>query len=102
MDSFKQYLQYQKQVSEAKLKVIDQFIDGTDSEPMKRTSKIDIAWCVLKNAGRPLHVSEITQLAQNDFNVQLERDSIVSGIIKKINAGKMFVKTAPNTFALKE
>ena len=66
------------------------------------TSKIDIAWRVLKNAGRPLHVSEIIQLAQSDFKVQIERDSIVSGIIKKINAGKMFVKTAPNTFALKE
>ena len=60
MDSFKQYLQYQKRVAEAKLKVIDQLIDGTDSESIKRTSKIDIAWRVLKNAGRPLHVSEIT------------------------------------------
>jgi len=102
MDSFKRYLQYQKQVAEARLKVIDQFINGTDLEPIKRTSKIDIAWRVLTSAGRPLHVSEIIQLAQSDFNVQLERDSIVSGIIKKINAGKMFVKTAPNTFALKE
>jgi hypothetical protein len=32
----------------------------------------------------------------------LERDSIVSIIIKKINAGQRFVRTAPNTFALKE
>lgn len=102
MDSFQLYLQYQKQVTEEKLKVIDQFMKGDESEPIKRTSKIDIAWRVLKNAGRPLHVSEIIQVAQSDFNVQLERDSIVSGIIKKINAGKMFVKTAPNTFALKE
>lgn len=102
MDNFQLYLQYQKQVAEAKLKVIDQFIKGAESEPIKRTSKMDIAWRVLKNAGRPLHVSEIIQAAQSDFNVQLERDSIVSGIIKKINAGKMFVKTSPNTFASKE
>ena len=102
MDSFKQYLQYQKELAVAKLKIIDQFMKGAESEPVKRTSKIDIAWRVLKNAGRPLHVSEIIQIAQRDFKVQLERDSIVSGIIKKIRAGKMFIKTAPNTFALKE
>jgi hypothetical protein len=102
MESFKQYLQYQKQVTEAKLNVIDQFMKGTEPESKKRTSKIDITWRVLKNAGQPLHVSEIIQMAQSDFKIQLERDSIVSGIIKKINAGKMFVKTAPNTFALKE
>ncbi len=41
MDSFKQYLQYQKKVTEAKLDVIDQFIKGTEAEPIKRTSKID-------------------------------------------------------------
>ena len=102
MDKFQRYLQYQKQVTEAKLKIVDQFMKGTESEPIKRTSKIDLAWRILKNAGRPLHVSEIIQIAQSDFKVKLERDSIVSGIIKKINAGKMFVKTAPNTFALKE
>ena len=102
MDSFQNYLQYQKEVTEAKLKVIGQFMKGSGSEPIKLTSKIVIAHSVLKNAGRPLHVAEIIELAQSQFNVQLERDSIVSGIIKKINAGKMFIKTAPNTFALKE
>ncbi len=102
MDSFQNYLLYQKEVTEAKLKIINQFMKRPGFEPTKRTSKIDIALCVLKNAEAPLHVSEIIELAQSQFNIQLERDSIVSGIIKKINAGKMFVKTAPNTFALKE
>jgi len=102
MDNLKLYLQYQKEVTEAKLNIIDQFRKGVESKPKKRKSKIDIAWHVLKNAGRPLHVSEIIQIAKRDFQVQLDRDSIVSGIIKKANAGKMFVRTAPNTFASKE
>jgi hypothetical protein len=34
--------------------------------------------------------------------VQLQRDSIVSILIKKIKAGQKFVRTAPNTFALKQ
>ena len=35
------------------------------------------------------------------YNVNLERDSIVSALIKKIHAGKTFIRVAPNTFALK-
>ncbi|MBU0768857.1 MAG: winged helix-turn-helix domain-containing protein [Proteobacteria bacterium] len=102
MDNFKLYLQYQKEVTESKLNIINRFQKGVDAKPKKRTSNIDVAWHVLKNAGRPLHVSEIIQIAKRDFQVQLDRDSIVSGIIKKVNAGKMFVRTAPNTFASKE
>lgn len=102
MDNLKLYLQYQKEVTEARLKIIDRFQKGVETKPEKRTSKIDITWHVLKNAGRPLHVSEIIQIAKRDFEVQLDRDSIVSGIIKKVNAGKMFVRTAPNTFASKK
>ena len=102
MDNFDSYLQYQKEVAEAKLKIINRFQRGAKSKPVKRTSKIAIAWHVLKNAGRPLHVSEIIRIAERDFQVQLERDSIVSGIIKKVKAGTTFIKTAPNTFALKE
>ncbi|MBW2656144.1 MAG: hypothetical protein JRC59_00335 [Deltaproteobacteria bacterium] len=63
---------------------------------------MEIAKNVLRIAGRPLHVSEIIQLAERDFQVALDRDSIVSAILKKVNAGKSFIRTAPNTFALKE
>ena len=39
-------------------------------------------------------------MAQKNYHVQLNRDSIVSAILKKINAGQTFIRTAPNTFAL--
>ena len=101
MDQFELYLQYQKDVIESKLEVIEQFQKGARAKPKKRTSKIDVAQNVLNAAGRPLHVSEIVQLAKQDYNVQLDRDSIVSAILKKAKAGKTFIRTAPNTFALK-
>ncbi len=41
------------------------------------------------------------QLAEKKHQVKLSRDSIVSAILKKINAGQTFIRTAPNTFALK-
>lgn len=102
MDNFNQYLQYQKEVAEAKLKIIARLQKGGSGKTSKRTSKINIAQRILDNAGRPLHVTEIIKIAKKEFQIELERDSIVSGIIKKAQAGKTFVRTAPNTFALKQ
>jgi uncharacterized protein YpuA (DUF1002 family) len=101
MDQFKQYLLYKKEVAEATLKIIEHFQQQTGHKPQKRTSQIETVKNVLNNAGCPLHVSEIIQMAEKDFQVQLNRDSIVSAILKKINAGQSFIRTAPNTFALK-
>lgn len=101
MEQFDIYLQYQKDLAEAKLKVIDRFQQGVKAKPRKRTSKIDVVHNVLNQAGRPLHVSQIIENAQRDFQIQLDRDSIVSGMIKKVKADKTFIRTAPNTFGLK-
>ena len=102
MDQFESYLQYQKDITETKLKIINRFQKGIQAKPQKRTSKIEIAKNVIRIAGRPLHVSEIISLAQRDFQVALDRDSIVSAMLKKVTAGKAFIRTAPNTFALKK
>ena len=102
MDQFESYLQYQKEIIETKLKIINRYQKAVQPKQKKRTSKIEIARNVLHIAGRPLHVSEIIRLAQRDFQVALDRDSIVSAILKKVNAGKSFIRTAPNTFALKK
>ena len=96
------FLEYEKEISEFKLKTINRLQKGLKPKPRKRTSKAAIVEHVLQIAGRPLHISEIIQIANRDFNVQLERDSIVSILIKKIKAGQTFIRTAPNTFALKE
>jgi DNA-directed RNA polymerase delta subunit len=101
MDQFDLYLQYQKEVAQAKIKIIDRFQHKERRKPEKRTSKIDVVHNVLNSAGHPLHVSDIIKMAQELYQVQLNRDSIVSAILKKITAGQTFIKTAPNTFALK-
>jgi hypothetical protein len=101
MEHFDKFLQYEKDIAEFKLKTINRFQKGLKPKP-KRTSNADIVEHVLQIAGRPLHVSEIIQIANRDYQVQLQRDSIVSILIKKIKAGQRFIRTAPNTFALKE
>jgi hypothetical protein len=100
MDQFDRYLQFKKEVAQATLKVINQFQQQGDKRDTKRTSNIDIALDVLRSADHPLHISDIIRLAKQDYGVEFNRDSIVSALIKKVNAGHGIVRTAPNTFAL--
>jgi len=102
MKDFELYLQYHKEVTENKLKTINRFMKQAKPKPAKRTSKISVVENVLKLAGRPLHISKIIEIAARDFEIQLERDSISSILTKKIKTGQKFIRTAPNTFALKE
>ena len=99
MDQFEKYLQFQKEVAQATIKVVERFQTPGEEPTKKRTSNIDVVLDVLQNAGRPLHVTEIIDLARQDRGVELTRDSIVSALLKKVHAGQGVVRTAPNTFA---
>jgi hypothetical protein len=100
MDQFEKYLQFKKEVAQATIKVAERFQQPGEERSKKRTSNIDTVLDVLQTAGRPLHVTEIIDLAKQDCGVQLSRDSIVSALLKKVHAGQGVVRTAPNTFAL--
>ena len=102
--SIDEYLEIQKEMLQAQLKVIYRHQRKTPSQmrEIKRTSNLTIIEDILKNSGTPLHISKIIEIAKNEFNANLEKDSIVSALIKKIKAGKTFNRTAPNTFALKD
>lgn len=98
MDQFENYLQFQKEVAQATIKVVERF-QAPGKEPVrKRTSNINIVLDVLQTAGRPLHVNEIIDQAKQGYGVELSRDSIVSALLKKISAGQGVVRTGPNTF----
>lgn len=99
MDQFEKYLQFKKEVAQATAKVVERFQTSEGKQVRKRTSNIDIVLDVLQSSGRPLHVTEIINLAKQDYDTELNRDSIVSALLKKVQAGKGVVRTAPNTFA---
>ena len=103
MTDLANYIELQRELLQAQLRVVYRYQRKTlpDRQKLKRTSNLTIVEDILQNSDQPLHISKIIQIAQKDYNVNLERDSIVSALIKKINAGKMFVRVAPNTFALK-
>lgn len=102
MDPFTLFIEYEKQVAEAKLKIIHR-MEGTQKDSTnQRTSKMNAIINVLQSADKPLHVSEIIQQLKQKHALVLDRDSISSALIKKVNAGKLVIKTAPNTFAIQK
>ena len=104
MDTFDKFLQFYKELLQSQLKVVYRYQrqDPQLKKKLKRTSNLDVVEDILASANQPLHISKIIQIAKNDYNLTLERDSIVSAIIKKIRFGVRFERIAPNTFTLKK
>jgi DNA-directed RNA polymerase delta subunit len=64
-------------------------------------SQVDMAYDILRTAGKPLHISEILQKIEKTFGKQLDRESVVSSLVKKVRRQDRFVRTDRNVFALK-
>lgn len=100
----KEWAKMQDSLLKSQLKIIRQFLKEGE-EPRfrprgKRRSQMSIIYDILLVAQKPLHVTEIIIRAKNDFNVDLNRDSIVSAITKKVKSGRMFKRVAANTFTI--
>lgn len=88
----------------AQLNTIRQFrkAAGMEEKPKKekRISQVDMVYDILDARQRPMHVDAIIEQAKQLYDVQLEKESIVSALSKRIKRQDRFMKTAPNTFAL--
>ncbi|HAM49742.1 MAG TPA: hypothetical protein DCP92_03265 [Nitrospiraceae bacterium] len=67
---------------------------------LKGMSNIDMTLDILRRVQRPLHVSEIISQVKAVHSVTLDRESLVSALVKKLNHLQGFTRTAPNTFML--
>jgi len=72
------------------------------ARPKKRRSQVDMAYDILRKARKPLHCSEILERIRKTFEVQVDRESLVSALTKKVARGDRFVRTDKNTFSVKE
>ncbi|HAM50737.1 MAG TPA: hypothetical protein DCP92_08615 [Nitrospiraceae bacterium] len=70
------------------------------AEVPKGMSHIDMAIDILRRAQRPLHVSEIISRVKTVHGASLDRESLVSALVKKLNRIQGLTRTAPNTFLL--
>lgn len=66
----------------------------------KRRSNLSLIEDILQRAETPLHVGAIIDRVHRIHGVQLDRESIVSSLTKKVHRQDRFCRTAPNTFGL--
>lgn len=90
---------------DAQLRAVRRLRKGTPHESKsarsKRLSQVDMAYDILKKARVPLHVSELIERIHASFGVQIDRESLVSSLSKKVARGDRFLRTEPNTFGLR-
>lgn len=70
--------------------------------PKKSISHTDMTYYILKKVACPLHISKIISHIKCEFNKEIERESLVSALTKKVKRHDRFRRVAPNTFALLE
>lgn len=90
---------------EAQLRAIRRAKSGkppASSAKKRSTSQIDMVQDVLRRAGKPLHITEILERVEKTHQRRLDRESVVSSLVKKIARGQGFLRTGKNVFALKE
>jgi hypothetical protein len=103
MDANK-WAKLQESLLKSQLKVIREFLRQGEEPKFKprgrSRSQISIIYDILLSAEKPLHVTEIISRAKQGAGLELERESIVSAITKKVKSGRMFKRVAPNTFTI--
>jgi len=66
----------------------------------KRMSQMDMVYDILNQAQKPMHVNDIIAIAKDRFDIELDKESIVSALAKRVKRQDRFIKTSPNTFFL--
>ena len=69
-------------------------------EPLGR-SQVELVEDILRKKGVELHITDILAEVARVHKIQLDRESVVSALTKKVQRGERFVRTGPNIFALK-
>jgi hypothetical protein len=101
-----EWAKLQEELLKAQLGVVRGYLrnedpGGRERKASQRKSQMGMITDILSSAGTPLHVSEIIRQAREQYGVDLDRESVVSALTKKVKKGAMFVRTGPNTFGLK-
>jgi hypothetical protein len=66
----------------------------------KGMSNMYMAMDILQRAQKPLHISEIISQVKAKYGVTLDRESLVSALVKKVHRRQGLSRTAPNTFQI--
>ncbi len=90
---------------EAQLRAIRRSRKGEEDSitPRERgRSQLDMAYDILDKAPHPMHVRDIIEKIRHRFGVDVDRESLVSALTKRVTRGDRFERTEPNTFAVRK
>ena len=91
---------------EAQLRAVRRLRSGEEKSRAKTgpkgLSQVDMAFDILQRARAPLHVNEIIERIAQRHGRQVDRESLVSSLVKKVQRGDRFVRTDKNVFGLLE
>ena len=94
---------------EAQLKAIRRLRASPAGKPVGRRgggagkegmSQVDMAYDILASSGQPLHINEILTGIKGRFKTEVDRESLVSAISKRVARSDRFRRTGKNVFAL--
>jgi hypothetical protein len=98
------FLSFYESLFSAQLRVVRQL---KSPKPKKRMRKEDdgmsnmaMAMDILRRAQKPLHISEIITQVKTTYGVTLDRESLVSALVKKVHRRQGLFRSAPNTFEI--
>jgi hypothetical protein len=98
------FLSFYESLFLAQLRTVRQLKSPKPKKPKgiedKSMSKMDMAIDILQRAQRPLHISEIIAQVKTRHGVTLDRESLVSALVKKVHRRQGLSRSAPNTFEI--
>lgn len=97
-----EYLKIKQKVLEAQLKATNELLQQFSPAKAKRKTQVEMVFDILNDVDSSLHIKEIISLVKRKYDVELDRETIVSSIAKKIARGVLFKRVAPNTYDLIE
>ena len=89
---------------EAQLRAVRRLASALPSarqaKPKESRSQVDLVFDILTRAGRELHINEIIERVHKIHGVQLDRESIVSSLTKRVQRDDRFTRVDRNVFGL--
>ncbi len=96
------FLSFYENVFLAQLRTVRQLKSPKPKRAKRREGKgmsnMDMAVDILRRSQGPLHISAIIAQVKTKYGVTLDRESLVSALVKKVHRRQGVSRTAPNTF----
>ncbi len=99
------FLSFYENLFSAQLRAVRQLKSPKLKKPKRKEnegmSNMAMAVDILRRAQKPLHISEIIAQVKAKYGVALDRESLVSALVKKVHRRQGLSRSAPNTFEIK-